>query len=121
MLDQVQSMPLTEIGNSTRRTLDELTRTLETTGATLASLDAVLEQEHTERLPEELVIHHDSYSDVGAAELIEDYDTRLGAFYESQGRNLDTAAWTGPLARGSKNLRFASLRDDLDSLGFDFG
>jgi len=72
------------------------------------------------RLPEELVIHHDSYSDAGAAELIEDYDVRLAAFYASQGRNLDMAAWTGPLARGSENLRFASLRDDLESLGFDF-
>jgi nitroreductase len=72
------------------------------------------------RLPEELVIHHDSYSDAGADALIQDYDARLAAFYEKQGRNLDTAAWTGPVARGSENLRFASLRDDLESLGFDF-
>jgi nitroreductase len=72
------------------------------------------------RLPEELVIHHDSYSDVGAAERIREYDTRLAAFYEKQGRNLAEAAWTGPLARGSENLRFASLREDLESLGFDF-
>jgi len=72
------------------------------------------------RLPGDLVIHRDTYSDEGAVELITRYDEALAAFYEKQGRNLDAAAWTGPLAQRSASLRFASLRQDLEALGFDF-
>jgi nitroreductase len=72
------------------------------------------------RLPEGLVIHVDSYSDEGAVEQIAGYNEELKAFYEAQGRNLDDAAWTGPVARGSARLRFASLRRELEQLGFSF-
>ncbi|MDX1692097.1 MAG: NADPH-dependent oxidoreductase [Acidimicrobiia bacterium] len=71
------------------------------------------------RLPEDLVIHHDEYSDEGALERIAEYDRDLAAYYEARGRNLDEAAWSGPMARGSSRLRFATLRDDLEALGFE--
>ena len=73
------------------------------------------------RLPADLVVHRDTYSDAGAADAIAAYNADLAAFYESQGRNLDSdAAWTGPVARGSQNLRYATLRDELDARGFSF-
>ncbi len=73
------------------------------------------------RLPAGLVIHHERYSDAGAADAIAGYNSELATFYESQGRNLDSdAAWTGPVARGSQNLRYASLRTELEARGFDF-
>mgnify|MGYP001824730211 CR=1 FL=1 len=74
------------------------------------------------RLPSELVIHRDEYSDDGAADAIAGYNAALAAFYEAQGRNLDVdAAWTGPVARRSHTLRYASLREELEERGFDFG
>lgn len=72
------------------------------------------------RLPEELVIHHDEYSDDGVAEAVRRHDEELAAFYEARGRNLDASAWSGPIARGSRNLRFATLRQELEELGFSF-
>ncbi len=72
------------------------------------------------RLPEQLVIHHDEYSDGGARELIEAYDRELAAFYERQGRNLSDAAWSVPMANGARSLRFQSLRRDMEQLGFAF-
>jgi nitroreductase len=72
------------------------------------------------RLPAELVIHEGSYSDEGAAELLEGYNAELAAFYEARGRNLDGDAWTGPVARGATALRYASLRTELEAMGFRF-
>jgi nitroreductase len=74
------------------------------------------------RLPQELVIHHDEYSDEGAAELIEQYNADLADFYDAQGRNTDAgSAWSGPVARGSESLRYADLRQELEEMGFRFG
>ncbi|MGI9643240.1 MAG: nitroreductase family protein [Acidimicrobiia bacterium] len=73
------------------------------------------------RLPSQLVVHTDGYSDEGAAELIEQYNSELAAFYDSQGRNTDAAsAWTGPVARGAANPSYPDLRDALDAMGFGF-
>ena len=73
------------------------------------------------RLPSQLVVHRDRYSDEGAAELIEQYNSELAAFYDSQGRNTDAAsAWTGPVARGAANPSYPDLRDALDAMGFGF-
>ncbi|MGI9528684.1 MAG: nitroreductase family protein [Acidimicrobiia bacterium] len=73
------------------------------------------------RLPSQLVVHRDEYSDEGAAELIEQYNTDLAAFYDSQGRNTDAAsAWTGPVARGAAHPSYPDLRDALDAMGFRF-
>ena len=73
------------------------------------------------RLPERLVVHRDTYSDAGAREMIEDYNRELAEFYDKQGRNTDaSSAWSGPVARGSGNLRYANLRAALDDMGFGF-
>jgi nitroreductase len=72
------------------------------------------------RLPADLVIHRDAYSDAGAEDLITAYDAQLAAYYEPRGPNLDTAAWTGPVARSSARLRYADLRSELEARGFAF-
>jgi len=72
------------------------------------------------RLPQELVVHRDVYSDAGVEEALVRYDVELKEFYERRGRNLDDAAWTGPIARGSESLRYSSLRTELEELGFRF-
>lgn len=73
------------------------------------------------RLPADLVIHHDAYSDEGVDELIEQHDLHLAEFYESQGRNIGgREAWSRPVAERSTSLTYASLREELESLGFGF-
>ena len=73
------------------------------------------------RLPSELVIHRDAYSDEDALELIADYDRQLAEFYDRQGRNTDSeSAWTGPVARGASTPRYPDLRSALDGMGFGF-
>lgn len=72
------------------------------------------------RLPTHLVIHEDEYSDVGLEDAVKAYDEELAAWYEARGRNLSDAAWTGPVARRSSDLRYASLRSELEELGFRF-
>lgn len=73
------------------------------------------------RLPRELVIHRDEYSDDGARDLVEQYNSDIGAFYNRQGRNTDAeSAWTGPVARGAATPRYPSLRNALDDMGFGF-
>jgi nitroreductase len=72
------------------------------------------------RLPSHVVIHENEYSDDGLEEAFAAYDEALANWYESRGRNLADAAWTGPVARRSSALRYASLRSELEELGFRF-
>ena len=72
------------------------------------------------RLPEQLVIHRERYADAGAVKAIARYDEELAAFYRARGRNLDAAAWSGPIATRSANLRYATLRQMLEAHGFGF-
>jgi nitroreductase len=72
------------------------------------------------RLPDDLVIHHDEYSDDEARDLIEAYDRELAEFYERRGRNLSNASWSEPVANGARSLRFPTLRQDMEQLGFAF-
>lgn len=73
------------------------------------------------RLPSELVIHRDEYSDDGARDLVAQYNSDIAAFYDRQGRNTDAeSAWTGPVARGAATPRYPTLRKALDTMGFGF-
>ena len=73
------------------------------------------------RLPEPLVIHRDTYSDEGAAELVDEYNEQLARHYDAQGHNIDPdAAWTGPIANRASEHRYPNLRTDLETLGFKF-
>lgn len=72
------------------------------------------------RLPEHLVIHHDTYAEADVDDAIAGHDAELAAFYEARGRNLDAAAWSGPIAAGASGLRFPTLRAELEAMGFGF-
>lgn len=70
------------------------------------------------RLPADLVIHQERYSDEGAQDLIASHDNDLRTFYEAQGRNMHDAAWSGPVAERSQRLRYDGLRSELETMGF---
>jgi len=72
------------------------------------------------RLPEGLVIHDEKYSEEGAAAAVGRYNDDLAAFYEARGKNLAADAWTGPIVQRVSGLRYASLRSELEGLGFGF-
>ncbi|MGI9327892.1 MAG: intermembrane transport protein PqiB [Pseudomonadales bacterium] len=54
VLDRIQSMPLGEIGESTKSALDELTATLASTRKTVAEIETLMSSEGTQQLPGEL-------------------------------------------------------------------
>ena len=70
------------------------------------------------RLPADLVIHQERYSDEGAQDLIASHDNDLRTFYEAQGRNMHDAAWSGPVAERSQRLRYDGLRSELETMGY---
>jgi nitroreductase len=70
------------------------------------------------RLPAELVVHRDRYDDSGADHLIRGYDAELKAFYERRGRNLDDAAWSGPVANRSSQRSYTDVAPFLRDQGF---
>lgn len=70
------------------------------------------------RLPADLVVHNETYSDDGADDLIRAYNADLKAYYEGRGYNLDDDAWSGPVARRSSEPSYTKLHDFLVSHGF---
>jgi len=71
------------------------------------------------RLPKALVIHREKYRSGDMAALLEDYDRELAGQYAAQGRNLNQAAWSGPVARNlSRVLRPRNL-SVLAEMGFN--
>ncbi len=72
------------------------------------------------RLPEDLVIHHESYNGADPRDLLKRYDDTLADYYGRQNRNQDEAAWTGPIAKRLNTPRRPQLRDQLARLGFPF-
>ncbi|MCA9881628.1 MAG: NADPH-dependent oxidoreductase [Anaerolineae bacterium] len=72
------------------------------------------------RLPEELVIHYERYDDSNTATQLQQHDAELAAHYESLGRNLNSAAWTGVVADKYSNPRRPFLREVLTKLGMNF-
>ena len=72
------------------------------------------------RLPEDLVVHFERYSTESEREKIAEHDKDLANHYESLGRNLAAAAWSGPIAKRLKNPARPHLRKTLEALGFRF-
>lgn len=72
------------------------------------------------RLPESLVVHQDAYDTTDPVEGIQAYDQALALHYESQGRNLDKNAWSGPIASRLTSPRRPELRRTLEEMGFVF-
>lgn len=72
------------------------------------------------RLPEELVIHHEQYSQADPRPLINEYNTALADYYGQQDRNQDEAAWSGPIAKRLNTPRRPHMRQTLEEMGFQF-
>ncbi|MEM9777606.1 MAG: NADPH-dependent oxidoreductase [Chloroflexota bacterium] len=72
------------------------------------------------RLPRDLVVHYEKYSEADPTSLLEQHDQELANHYNAQGRNLDAAAWTGPIAKRLNAPRRTNLRPELEQLGFKF-
>jgi hypothetical protein len=72
------------------------------------------------RLPENLVIHQETYQCNDTKEAIMRYDQRLAEHYEGQGNNLSTNAWTGPIAQKQGKANRPELRATLEAMGFSF-
>lgn len=85
--------------------------------------DEALRPVQKPRLPQELIVHRERYSPdrfEAVADKLAAHDSELATHYESLGRNLDSAAWSGPIANRLSSRRRANLRPELERLGFVF-
>lgn len=73
------------------------------------------------RLPAELVVHDERYSDEGYEDLIRSHNAELADFYSRRGRNLDDDAWSAPVAQGVSEKKYTELREFIERQGFDLG
>lgn len=76
--------------------------------------------EQKPRMSKGLIIHHEQYDLSGQSAKIAEYDAELAKHYESEGRNLDAAAYSGPIAKRLSSARRTNLRPELERLGFSF-
>lgn len=72
------------------------------------------------RMPEELIIHYESYDQGDTDAKLQQHDAELAAHYNSLGRNLNSAAWTGIVADKFSEPKRAFLREVLTDLGMSF-
>jgi len=71
------------------------------------------------RLPEQLVVHREKYDNSNPVDLIKQHDLELGEHYASLGKNIQSAAWSGPITRNlSGGMRSENL-GILKKMGFD--
>lgn len=70
------------------------------------------------RMPNELIIHYESYSTADPRPLLAQYDEALAAHYGKQGRNLNRAAYTGVIANRLDKPSRPHLRNTLEEMGF---
>lgn len=72
------------------------------------------------RLPEDLVIHYESYDQSDTADKLQQHDAELAAHYNSLGRNLHGSAWSGVIADKFNTPKRPFLREVLTKMGFSF-
>lgn len=72
------------------------------------------------RLPEEVVIHYEHYSEADPSAALQAHDAALAEHYNMLGRNLNAAAWTGVMADKFSTPRRETLREALEGLGLRF-
>lgn len=70
------------------------------------------------RLPEDLIIHYEQYDTSDPTAKLEAHDKELAEHYESLGRNLSKAAWTGVMADKFSKPKRPDMRETLESMGF---
>ena len=72
------------------------------------------------RLQDDLIIHYEQYDKSDKREKLAHHDAELAAHYETLGRNLDKAAWTGVMANKFSSPKRPEMRETLESMGFKF-
>ncbi|MEM9955662.1 MAG: NADPH-dependent oxidoreductase [Chloroflexota bacterium] len=72
------------------------------------------------RLPESVMIHYEQYDTSDPTEQLQAHDQELAEHYESLGRNLSKAAWTGVMADKFSQAKRPDMRETLESMGFRF-
>jgi FMN reductase (NADPH) len=70
------------------------------------------------RLPEEAVIHYESYDSSDPTSHLEAYDAELAEHYRSTNRKTPDAAWTGVIAQKFSKFQRPKLKATLEKLGF---
>lgn len=63
------------------------------------------------RLPQEAVLHHETYSAAGEEGVLADYDERLGAFYQREGMN--AAGWSEQVVSRLRSVSNLHGREEL--------
>lgn len=63
------------------------------------------------RLPQEAVLHHETYSAAGEEGVLADYDERLGAFYEREG--MKASGWTEQVVSRLRSVSSLHGREEL--------
>lgn len=71
------------------------------------------------RLPEQLVIHQECYDQTDPVPQIRLHNIELAKHYAGLGKNLDTAAWSGVIARNLKRPLRPELKRTLEDMGFN--
>lgn len=70
------------------------------------------------RMPEDLIIHYETYDDSKTEDLLKQYDEELAEHYQELGRNLSENAWTGVIADRFSNPRRPEMKQTLEDMGF---
>lgn len=72
------------------------------------------------RLQEDLIIHYEQYDSSDPREKLAEHDAELAEHYQSLGRNLNKAAWTGVMSDKFSTPKRPELRSTLEEMGFRF-
>jgi len=71
------------------------------------------------RLPEQIVVHQEMYALSNLAEQIKQHDLELSGHYVSLGKNLQAAAWSGPISRNLSGPMRSENLAILNKMGFN--
>lgn len=70
------------------------------------------------RMPEGIIIHHETYDDSQTTELLKQYNSELAEHYRRLGRNLRDEAWTGVISDRFTKPRRPEMKQTFEDMGF---
>lgn len=76
--------------------------------------------EQKPRLPEDLIIHYEQYTNSDPTPQLQAHDAELAAHYRNQGRRTPDGAWTNVIADKFSVFQRPKLKATLESMGFRF-
>lgn len=63
------------------------------------------------RLPQQAVLHHETYTIAGEERVLSEYDARLGAFYQREG--MKASGWSEQVVSRLRNVSSLHGREEL--------